>query len=62
VILAVRDNGQGFDPTIDTAGFGLRSMRERMVALGGDLFVASSREGSQITAQISRRHGGDDDA
>jgi signal transduction histidine kinase len=62
VILAVQDNGQGFDPTIDTAGFGLRSMRERMVALGGDLFVASSREGSQITAQISRRQEADDDA
>jgi NarL family two-component system sensor histidine kinase LiaS len=62
VILAVQDNGQGFDLTIDSAGFGLRSMRERMVALGGDLCVASSPEGTQITARMSRRHGGEDDA
>jgi signal transduction histidine kinase len=62
VTLAVRDNGQGFDLTVDTAGFGLRSMRERMAALGGDLVVASSREGSQITARISRLQGGEDDA
>jgi signal transduction histidine kinase len=61
VTLAVRDNGQGFDPTVDTAGFGLRSMRQRIAALGGDLYVASSPEGTQITAWISRRQGADDD-
>jgi two-component system, NarL family, sensor histidine kinase LiaS len=62
VTLAVRDNGQGFDPTVDTAGFGLRSMRERMADLGGDLVVASSREGTQITARLFRRQEADNDA
>jgi signal transduction histidine kinase len=31
----VEDNGQGFDPTVNTTGFGLQSMRERTEALGG---------------------------
>lgn len=62
VILAVVDNGQGFDPTVNTSGFGLRSMRERIAALGGDLVIESSWEGTRITARISRRPGGNDDA
>ncbi|HLV99522.1 MAG TPA: sensor histidine kinase [Ktedonobacterales bacterium] len=62
VTLVILDNGQGFDPTVATAGFGLRNMRERIAALGGDLVIASSPEGTQITARMSRRQGGDDDA
>jgi signal transduction histidine kinase len=39
----VRDNGAGFDPeaAAGSAGVGLRSMRERLEALGGTLAVAS---------------------
>ena len=33
--LQVIDNGQGFDPSKNTSGFGLRGMRERATALGG---------------------------
>jgi signal transduction histidine kinase len=33
--LQVLDNGQGFDPSKNTSGFGLRGMRERATALGG---------------------------
>jgi two-component system, NarL family, sensor histidine kinase LiaS len=62
VTLAIRDNGQGFDPTVDTSGLGLRSMRQRIAALGGDLCIASSPDGTQITAEISRRQEADDDA
>jgi signal transduction histidine kinase len=62
VTLAIRDNGQGFDPTVDTAGLGLRSMRQRIAALGGDLCIASSPDGTQITVEISRRQEADDDA
>jgi signal transduction histidine kinase len=40
VYLAVRDNGQGFDPTAEhIAGLGLTSMRERITELGGELRI-----------------------
>ena len=39
--LEVTDDGQGFDPDVATKGFGLRGMRERVEALGGDLHVRS---------------------
>lgn len=39
----VADNGNGFTPTaIQHAGFGLRNMRERMVAVGGTVAVESA--------------------
>ena len=42
--LTVTDDGGGFDPnlSVDSRAFGLRSMRERAEALGGDLTVRSS--------------------
>jgi signal transduction histidine kinase len=39
--LIIEDNGQGFDPTQNTTGFGLQSMRERTEALGGLFYLAS---------------------
>lgn len=33
--LAIADNGEGFNPTQNTTGFGLQGMRERAEALGG---------------------------
>ena len=47
VVLAVQDNGIGFDPDVpagrrqDGGGFGLVSMRERARLLGGELIVES---------------------
>jgi signal transduction histidine kinase len=35
--LSIEDNGKGFKPTQNTTGFGLQGMRERAVALGGQL-------------------------
>ena len=40
--LEVKDDGKGFDPVDDRAGFGLHSMRERATALGGEFTLASS--------------------
>jgi NarL family two-component system sensor histidine kinase LiaS len=41
--LTVADDGRGFTPeTVDGAGVGLHSMRERMLALGGALTVTSA--------------------
>ena len=40
--LEVVDDGRGFDPGAVRRGFGLRSMRERVEALGGELRLSSS--------------------
>ncbi|MEH2182595.1 sensor histidine kinase [Nostoc sp.] len=39
--LSIEDNGKGFNPTQNTTGFGLQGMRERTVALGGQLNLHS---------------------
>jgi glucose-6-phosphate-specific signal transduction histidine kinase len=41
-VLALHDNGRGFDPAHLDAGQGLRSMRERSQRLGGELAVDSA--------------------
>jgi len=53
VILEVRDDGHGFVlPAAQGQGMGLRSMRERVEALGGDLRVESAPgEGTCVTAR-----------
>lgn len=56
VTLTVRDNGQGFDIENQPVGVGLLSMRERMLALGGDVELTSvTGEGTQIIAHCKRR-------
>lgn len=43
VLLEVRDNGQGFDPTGSFPGhLGMRSMRERATKIGGTLTITSA--------------------
>lgn len=48
--LRIEDDGVGFDPdAADASGFGLVTMRERAVAMGGEFFLSSSPErGTQI--------------
>lgn len=47
--LRVTDDGRGFDPGRPTAGFGLRSMGERMAKLGGYVDVESAPgEGTRV--------------
>jgi signal transduction histidine kinase len=50
--LTVDDNGQGFDSaTVQGNGIGLRSMQERLQAVGGTLVVASAPgKGTRVTA------------
>jgi len=51
--LIVRDNGIGFEADADHAGFGLESMRERAMAVGGSLRVESAPSGgTTIEAQV----------
>ncbi|HET9593401.1 MAG TPA: GAF domain-containing sensor histidine kinase [Solirubrobacterales bacterium] len=51
--ILVRDDGDGFDAAADTAGRGLRGMRERIELLGGEIAVASTPgNGTEITASV----------
>lgn len=45
VRLTVRDDGRGFDPEAQTAGFGLLGIGERVTLLGGELHVNSNPGG-----------------
>ena len=51
IAVSVRDNGEGL-PRDYKQGFGLTGMQERVEALGGIMEVASTGEGSTLTARI----------
>lgn len=51
--LRIQDNGTGFDLKQNTTGFGLQSMRDRTLALGGNFNINSvPGSGCQITIDI----------
>lgn len=50
--LTVRDDGHGFDAALPPSGFGLGGMRDRLALVGGDLVVASSERGTELTATL----------
>jgi signal transduction histidine kinase len=50
--LRVRDEGAGFDSTRTGNGFGLRSMRAHVQALGGSLHVRSAAEGGTTVEAV----------
>jgi signal transduction histidine kinase len=51
--LLIQDNGKGFDPSQNSTGFGLQSMRERAIALKGKFNLLSQPEaGCLITIQV----------
>jgi PAS domain S-box-containing protein len=52
VVLRIVDDGRGFDPGKESS-FGLLAMRERALALGGDLSIESRRRrGTTVTARL----------
>lgn len=59
VTLRIRDDGQGFDAAgiaqHPKRGIGLRNMMERMEAIGGRFELASSAEGTVVTAHVPNR-------
>ncbi len=64
VILAIRDNGVGCDPTIqpvgraDGSGVGLRGMRERVSSVNGTLtFRSKLGMGTLIRAELPLQEG-----
>ncbi len=53
ISLRIEDDGRGFEPVVNTTGFGLQGMRERAEALGGSFcLVSQPRQGCQILASI----------
>ncbi|MFK7798564.1 MAG: sensor histidine kinase, partial [Aureispira sp.] len=53
VILAVEDNGRGFDTKTTKEGIGLRSMRERIASLNGNMNIESTpQSGTSVVATI----------
>jgi len=56
VTLSFSDDGRGFDlATLHAKGLGLRSMRERVEAIGGELSVTSQPEaGTQVTVRCKK--------
>ncbi|CAN5488348.1 GAF domain-containing sensor histidine kinase [soil metagenome] len=53
VLVAVRDDGEGFDPEDRGAGFGLIGMRERVTLAGGTLEITSDpKTGTALRAMI----------
>ncbi|MET4781069.1 sensor histidine kinase [Glaciihabitans sp. UYNi722] len=50
--LTARDDGDGFDPTTPTSGFGLPGMRDRLALVGGGLEIVSA-PGSGTTLKVS---------
>jgi NarL family two-component system sensor histidine kinase LiaS len=62
--LRVIDDGCGFDlPSAEDQGLGLRSMRERVEALGGQLVVNSAPgRGTRVTARCRTGPGGGEDS
>ncbi|MFN8474601.1 MAG: sensor histidine kinase [Anaerolineae bacterium] len=55
LILTIEDNGAGFNADTASGGVGLRSMRERVEALGGRLDVTSGARGTRVQAVIPLR-------
>ena len=53
VLLSIQDNGRGFDPSKNTTGFGLQSMKERTAALQGKFAIVSEQnQGTRIKIEI----------
>lgn len=51
----VRDDGRGFDPEAETAGFGLLGLRERIRARGGALEIDATPDGTCVHAILPGR-------
>ena len=55
VVLIVEDDGSGFDTRRNQKGIGLDSMKERLLALDGELEVSSQNsKGTRLTASVRR--------
>jgi signal transduction histidine kinase len=57
VRVTIRDDGDGFDPTARTDGYGLLGMQERAELLGGTLGIESApKRGTTVRAELPAQH------
>lgn len=52
VQLTVSDDGNGFDPSVEADGFGLKSMAKRLQEINGQLHIATSSSGGTSLAAV----------
>jgi signal transduction histidine kinase len=52
VLLTVSDDGDGFDPTAQPTGFGLRGMRARAEQIGGALDIQTGPAGTVLRLEV----------
>jgi signal transduction histidine kinase len=53
LLLDVRDNGVGYDPDAPSSGYGLRTMRDRLIRIGGTLTIESAPgSGTAVNASV----------
>jgi signal transduction histidine kinase len=58
VRISIQDDGNGFDPSAESDGFGLSGMRERVELAKGSIEIHSSAgEGTKVVAVIPSRRG-----
>ena len=51
--LVITDNGKGFDLSKNTTGFGLQGMKERAIAISGEIeIVTAPQMGCKLQARI----------
>jgi signal transduction histidine kinase len=55
LLIAVQDDGSGFDPETVSRGFGLAGMQERVSLAGGTLSVESGVRGTLVRANLPAR-------
>jgi signal transduction histidine kinase len=55
VHVSITDDGEGFDPTAPTEGFGLVGMRERVSLVGGRFELTSSSGGTTVAISLPAR-------
>ncbi len=56
LVFFVIDDGVGFDPAATRTGTGLQNMRDRVVTLGGDVFITSAPgQGTTVRGRIPAR-------
>jgi signal transduction histidine kinase len=50
--IVIADDGCGFDAELQTGGFGLTGMRERVLVFGGELSIDSLSSGTTVSAWL----------